>query len=431
MSGIGGIAGTINLNDRITTSTNSGNVTTYQANNYGNAATGGIVGRNKGGRIGGGTSATKCTNSGTITNNAGCFAGGIVGMHQIGKIYYAENTGTVKGTGHGISSEGTQNDAKFGGIAGYNYGGYITNCTNSGSVSSNSSAYGLVGGILGYNKGFDNSEDPDIDWAPGDSGAYVFNCTNSGSVAGKNKVGGIVGYNDANGAVGESTGNSINNAQIYKCTVSMSGTGSIKGTDYVGGIAGHNSRGAVFQCTVSGGIITVQGTNYVGGITGSNNDYCGNNTFSGGGHKVLGTSYIGGIAGYNSGYLYDNTNSCSGVTITGTTDTAGIAGYNNKTVKENTLSSSGGTITGTTYTGGIVGINSGSNARVIDCNFTSTTVTIKATAAVTGSNGLGGIAGRNTANSYVQRCVFKGQLKMAGRSGGIVGLNNGIIGEKF
>ncbi len=69
------------------------------------------------------------------------------------------------------------NGAKFvGGVCGYNEGGTITNCYNTGSVSGS----GNVGGVCGEN--FDST---------------ITNCYNTGSVSGSGDVGGVCGNNNS------------------------------------------------------------------------------------------------------------------------------------------------------------------------------------------------------------------------------------------
>ncbi|MCD7727039.1 MAG: carboxypeptidase regulatory-like domain-containing protein, partial [Ruminococcus sp.] len=92
-------------------------------------------------------------------------SGGVVGYNDGGSVTGCSNSGTVIGESF-----------YTGGVVGYNDGGSVTNCYNSGSVSGT----WAVGGVVGYNKYSSTS-----------------NCYNSGSVSGDGEVGGVIGTNYA------------------------------------------------------------------------------------------------------------------------------------------------------------------------------------------------------------------------------------------
>ena len=135
------------------------------------------------------------------------------------------------GTVQNLSVSGSVSGGRHvGGVVGYNDGGRVENCYNTGSVTS---SVGPVGGVVGYNSSIGS----------------VKNCYNTGSVTSSGSlVGGVVGYND-----GGSVTNSYN-------------TGDVTGGSYVGGVVGDNS-GPVKNCYNTG---SVTGTyDYVGGVVGS------------------------------------------------------------------------------------------------------------------------------------------------------------------
>ena len=203
------------------------------------------------------------------------YVGGVVGYNIGGEITNCYNTGAVSGIGIDV-----------GGVAGQNNGGTITNCYNTGAVSGN----GYIGGVTGYS----------------DSSGTITNCYNTGAVSGNGYVGGVVGYNiggeitncyntgavrGAGGIVGGVAG--YNSSDITNCY----NTGAVSGTwDTVGGVAGRNIGGEITNCYNTG---AVSGTgSYVGGVAGSNNAIITNCYNTG---AVSGNGYVGGVAGRNIG----------------------------------------------------------------------------------------------------------------------------------
>ena len=221
----GGIVGN-NQNDTISNCTNKGNVTANDHN------AGGIFGINQANGI-----INECTNEGTIT--AKYNSGGIGGENH-GVIGYSKSDGTYYSSTN--SGKVTATDYNAGGIVGYNesdgYYGLINNCTNRGEVTTKTKSGGIVGetagidglisnctnvgaisadtdkggGIVGYNNGGTlegcvNSGDV----TAGESGGGIVGlhkegsityCANSGNVLGSsNSVGGIVGQNTSGTAI--------------------------------------------------------------------------------------------------------------------------------------------------------------------------------------------------------------------------------------
>ena len=144
--------------------------------------------------------------------------GGVNGYNDGGTITNCYNTGSVSGIG------------SVGGVSGYNYTGSITDCYNTGNVSGSQD---FVGGVNGRNKG------------------TITNCYNAGSVSGNGNVGGVNGLNYT--------------GSITDCY----NIGSVSGSeDNVGGVNGYNDGGNITNSYNAG---SVSGTErYVGGVNGYN-----------------------------------------------------------------------------------------------------------------------------------------------------------------
>ena len=107
------------------------------------------------------------------------------------KVYvglFGYNSGKISNVG--ILDSCFYGGADVGGVIGYNKkDGTVTNCYNTGYVSG---AAGLVGGVIGYNRG------------------TITNCYNTGGVSGDSYVGGVSGYNS-----GGTITNCYYNSSIY------------------------------------------------------------------------------------------------------------------------------------------------------------------------------------------------------------------------
>ena len=173
----------------------------------------------------------------------------------VGMFSFIGKGGTVKD----VTLEGVQikGNAYVGGVAGYNYGGSLTNCTASGNVSGEYN----VGGVAGSNSG------------------TLTNCTASGDVSGDRQVGGVAGYNYST---------------ITACYASGDVTGT---TSYVGGVAGYN-YGTITACYATGSV-TGSGDN-VGGVAAINS---GTITACYALGNVSGESLVGGVAAINTGTI--------------------------------------------------------------------------------------------------------------------------------
>ena len=193
-----------------------------------------------------------------------------------------------------------------GGVCGYNYGGTVSNCYNTGSVEGNSS----VGGLCGMNYG------------------NVINCYNNGSVEGNEIVGGLCGRNDG------TVTNCYNN-------------GNITGSNYVGGVCGYNYGGTVTNCYNTG---SVEGNSYVGGLCGMNYRNVTNCYNTG---SVEGNYSVGGLCGFNNGGTV--TNCYNTGSVTGNDYVGGVCGQNTMGTVTNCYNT--GNVTGNDYVGGLCGQN--------------------------------------------------------------------------
>ena len=277
--------------------------------------------------------------------------GGVVGWNEGGTVSNCYNTGDVEG------------NSDVGGVVGYN-GGTVSNCNNTGDVTGSGNN---VGGVVGRNYG---------------SGT-VSNCNNTGDVSGSGSVGGVVGYNDGT---------------VSNCY----NTGDVSGSGSFGGVVGYND-GTVSNCYNTG---DVSGSgNNVGGVTGWNNYGTVSNCYNTG--KVEGkNNSVGGVAGYNEKGTVSN---CYNTGAVSGRDyyVGGVVGENDGKVSNcyNT-----GTVNGRYYVGGVAGWNKGT---VSNCYNTGD---------VTGSSYVGGVAGRNHDNGTVSNCYYN---KSICQTGAIYGFDDG------
>ncbi len=202
----------------------------------------------------------------------GTFEGTFDGAgHTVSGIYInssAQNSGlfgalfgTVKNVGvinsylHGTSEN-------VGGVVGYVYNGTVSNCYNTGTVSSELYSGGVVG----------NARE-----------ATITNCYNSGTINGGGYVGGVVGtagsctirncYNTgAVSGTGERTGGVVGSNDGSSTMRNCYNTGLVSGTSKVGGVAGYNTN-TMYNCYNTG---SVSGSTEVGGVAGYNTNMVSN-----------------------------------------------------------------------------------------------------------------------------------------------------------
>ena len=169
--GVGGLIGYSAKNVSIAgTVTNSGAIGTATNKSM---CTGGIVGW----IVGSLDCTATITNSGTI--NGSSAVGGCFGLVASGNISKCKNTGDVYALGAAQTFQSLQG-AHAGGIVGHFRGTAISNCYNSGTVSTMGKwpSSNDVGGIAGYSSG------------------TIQYCYVTGTVGGSDNVGGIVGYRE-------------------------------------------------------------------------------------------------------------------------------------------------------------------------------------------------------------------------------------------
>ena len=208
----------------------------------------------------------------------GTFNGGghtITGLTVTGSNEYAGLFGRIGSGGkvmnvklEGVQIESDNEMSAVGGVVGYSYGN-IENCSVSGSVSSNSTAGGVVGAQLGGSiTGCNTSATvKGVAYAGGiagftNGGASLTGCYATGSVSVENNTtsaayaGGVVGSNGAS-------------STLTACYATGSVTGSGSGTIYTGGVTGTNDCGTLTACYHANGTVSgPDGT--TGGVTGRN-----------------------------------------------------------------------------------------------------------------------------------------------------------------
>ena len=267
----GGIVG----NNRKTTITNcefSGDVRAIDERTDGapNSYAGGIVGASDLAAIGFPlTTSTISACKANVNISAGSFAGGIAGYLLEGDILDCQTEGMIS-----IKEPGTNNSGQAGGILGRTlYGGKITNCSSSISVTS----FYAAGGIVGYE--FTTSS------------FQIAKCCSSGDIIAP-IAGGIIGM--------------AGFGSIEECFAS----GNIIGRDptgsYAGGIAAYVASETIKNCFSTCTVTSEkEGNNksYAGGILGLGIKYNGfsetsiQNCYATG--KISADYAVGGIAGFN------------------------------------------------------------------------------------------------------------------------------------
>mgnify|MGYP005760453683 CR=1 FL=1 len=178
----------------------------------------------------------------------GTFNGGghtITGLTVTGSNEYAGLFGRIGSGGkvmnvklEGVQIESDNEMSAVGGVVGYSYGN-IENCSVSGSVSSNSTAGGVVGAQLG---------------------GSITGCNTSATVKGVTYAGGIAGY--TNGG-----------ASLTGCyaTDSISVENNTTNAAWAGGVVGSNGSSTLTACYATGSVTSSgSGTIYAGGVTGTN-----------------------------------------------------------------------------------------------------------------------------------------------------------------
>lgn len=404
-----------------------------------------------------------------INNFTGTFDGdghSIIGLNTKGNGtdagLFGHNKGVIKNLtlNSGAVSIGLLDTANYaGGVAGRNTG-TIENCTNYNTISGLGKYIKEAGGIAGYSSG------------------EVINCNNHGKVYIMSAGNDSYGYAYAGGLVGSGYGviNGNNNGDVECISECITKAGGIIG-DYSKegyGIDGCHNEGAVFSTSTG---TTVTSTTYAGGICGdcmaditaSDNDgvvtsTCSGYTSYGGGivgrgeailidechnnNSVYTTSntkgsatYSGGIAGYISdGGTLSIVNSWNDGMVTGSGKTnifsGGIAGSIYGGIKDcyNTGMIAGNCKLDSTLmviAGGITGyLNEEANASVTEC-YNTGSVYVFDSAENTNLGYCGGICGIIDDNTFVSDCYSRGTIGSFLYSGGVAGINMGIIRDCY
>lgn len=265
---------------------------------------GGIIGINTGSSI------TNCQYSGSVmavdgqeSGTPNSYAGGISGASDLQAVGGSPRTSTISEcTVHVDISTG----AYAGGVVGYFTEGDVEKCTVEGVIDTKETG-GQAGGIMGRNK-----------W-----GGTVTDCYNSASVTSLYAAGGIVGYEyttylfaiskcwnsgDITAPIAGGIAGMIGLGTIQECYSS----GNIIGKDPTGGIAGGIAAYAISEtikdCSSSANVIAERDGNaqsFAGGIIGLGDKYdyyngtCIQNCYATG--KITSNFAAGGIAGLNQG----------------------------------------------------------------------------------------------------------------------------------
>ena len=255
----------------------------------------------------------------------------------------------------------TGNSCYAGGLVGYIYYAAITitNCTNSGNVSSTGQSYDYAGGLVGY-----------IQYGA----ATITNCTNTGNVSAiclnsgySANAGGLVGYIY------------MINVTITNCTNS----GSVSSTDYAGGLVGeaYDSTVMITNCTNSGNIsATGQSYDYAGGLVGRiGGNVTITNCINSGSVSSTGEcdkGYAGGLVGYIQYGAATITNCTNSGSVSSSDQiyvySGGLVGCIEQSAATITNCTNSGSVSSTSqyddYSGGLVGsIEYSSTATITNC----------------------------------------------------------------
>lgn len=362
--------------------------------------------------------------------------GGIIG--DMGKNVSSNKYATTYATITDCMNSGsisTIGSAYVGGIVGFcNSDAAFTDCTNSGNVASDASTYDLpsTGGVVGFcnftvtftnctNSGAISTASSESSSYTGgivgncESAAAFIECKNNGDVSSTSSysttAGGIAGYCKSAAVFTDCT----NNSNISSTTSAT-----------LGGIVGRSTRNSSFtNCTNSGKIVS---TSNAGGIAGSCDSSIFTDCINSG--DVFSTNssstHAGGIAGYGSGRLTSCINSGDMVSTSSASSAyaGGIAGYwygsdtftdctNSGNVSSTTASSSA------TYAGGIAGYLHGSGT-IKDCTNSGNILSSKSYA--------GGISGYVSAGSTIEKCYNIGSMTAPTDTTGNVSNVGGIVG---
>ena len=293
----------------------------------------------------------------------GSYAGGLVGRQSGGFITNCSCTGTIS----------SDNCAAGGGIAGMVENGSMADCRSQVSFDCYSYSDSCSGGLVGLM-----------------TGGSIINCRNTGSITCSSDysfAGGIAGLQYSS-----SVSNCYNTGAITCYGINVACAGGIAGEQHVSSISNCRNTGKI-TCNFSD-------SSYVGGIAGSQRIRCSiDNCCSTADVTSFFTNiaYVGGLAGYQNGHLpgnsISNSYSMGTVTCSYSDDSfaGGLVGYLIRVHIQKCYSASH--VTGATYTGGFSG-NYGSGP-LEDC-FWDTQTNGTAIGVGNGSSSSSGVYGRTT-----------------------------------
>lgn len=265
---------------------------------------GGIIGINTGSSI------TNCQYSGSVmavdgqeSGTPNSYAGGISGASDLQAVGGSPRTSTISEcTVHVDISAG----AYAGGVVGYFTEGDVEKCTVEGVIDTKETG-GQAGGIMGRNK-----------W-----GGTVTDCYNSASVTSLYAAGGIVGYeytpylfaiskcwssSDITAPIAGGIAGWVGFGTIEECYASGNITGNDPTGSYAGGIAAYAASETIKNCTSTANVTAEKEGEkqaFAGGIVGVGLKYQSNpgtsiqNCYATG--KITSNFAAGGIAGLNQG----------------------------------------------------------------------------------------------------------------------------------
>ena len=252
-------------------------------------------------------SSVKIINSyvhGTIDNSGGYIGG------MIGQVATSSNSATVKDSFSDVTI--TNTSARTGGIVGSNLGTLsIINTFNSGDITGNDSAGGLVG--------YSNSSFLEIDTS-----------YNTGNISNTN-----TGDSNVGGLVAQVVGSNANIHNSYNTGAISSAKGDTGSNGGAGGIVGHFNAGASskIQYTYNTGAVA-GGRKNIGGIVGVLRNSTVDQVYNTG--AISGTQDLGGIVGYNlaNGYVINAYNTGQiGVSGVSAAHVGGVVGRNDAYVQ--------------------------------------------------------------------------------------------------
>ena len=295
----------------------------------------------------------------------------------------------------------------------------ITNCYNTGNVTSTSSLSSYAGGIVGRTNG---------------TTTIITNCYNTGNVTGSSYAGGLVGYAD-----GKTTTitNSYNTGNVTSTSTYSS---------YAGGIVGRtDGKTTITNCYNTGDVNSSSNSDfsYAGGLVGYVNYKCiiiiensyntGNVTSTSSNTSTSSDySYAGGLVGYTYGKTtITNCYNSGNVTSTTARDNHSYAGglvgyvnYNARIIIENSYNTGDVNSPTRSYVGGLVGYVNEGTTITIENSYNTGNVTSTSTY----SYYAGGLVGDvNRGDLTISNCYNTGDVtglstaSVTSYVGGIVG----------